>query len=193
MRKALLVTTLMVLAFPLSSFAGTITFYISATGTGNLGGTSFTNEPFTFTAVGDTSTIFFVMGNPRIPALNPSSITIVITGVGSATILEPGYVFDNQTVPGAGIGTYVHSDLVDLVNPAFAGYGLNTSFGPVSDSGSLCCPGSFNNVSTDQGLLSFTSLDDGTFAASAVPEPSTMVLLGTSVLGAARFIRRKRA
>jgi hypothetical protein len=174
-----------------------ITFTFTSTGGGSLGATTFTGALLTVRATGDTDSVTTEPGLPsNVLFLVISQFDINIAGVGSAITTGSGYfggggyVFDNQgnSTTGFGIG----SDNLDLVSPQFATYGLNSSIGPISGAQIH-----FFNAGTTSGALTFSSTAAGTFDVVATgptavtPEPSTLALFGTGILGLAGAARRK--
>ena len=89
-------------------------------------------------------------------------------------------IFSNQTVGGAGFFDGI--DILDTVSTAFGTYALSTAIGPVS--GRPIIIASFP-YPTGLGSFQITSVSgDATFtAAVATPEPSSMFMLGTGLLG----------
>jgi hypothetical protein len=172
--------------------AGSITYIETATASGSLGGTPFTNAFLTFTATADTNNVMSVPGSPGVLGVNDSSAMIDITGIGSATITEATLTFvnTNTNVEAAGLtaGT-ITSPVVDLVsvdNSAFGTYGLTSSIGPLS--GSFSVGTGSHTTTTSAGDLVLTTLlnsPGGTFQAilgSSVPEPPTLVSATIAVL-----------
>jgi hypothetical protein len=89
------------------------------------------------------------------------------------------------------------NDILDTINgSAFNTYDLTTSIGPVtglSDSNA----GTGSTYGTSKGLLAFNNMSlNSTFAATtaaaAVPEPSSLVLLGAAAIAGLLMLRRGR-
>ncbi|MGO9260290.1 MAG: PEP-CTERM sorting domain-containing protein [Bryobacteraceae bacterium] len=169
--------------------ASAVTYTFTATGSGTIGTTNFTDASVTVTAIGDTSTIFEAVSPPFSPDtfFDPTQVSVSISGVGTANFtgsgyidgygpLANGYVFDNQTETLAGFG--IESDNSDTGNPVFATYNLSTSIGPISGVSM-----DFISEATTLGALTLTTVTPGTFTAavSSSPEPSTLALLGVGI------------
>ena len=119
--------------------AGPITYTITTTATGTLGGTSFTNAAITVTFVGDTSNIVAgnTLGGSAGTLVNLGSATVIIAGLGAATLTDPAFIistFDNTTGGSdVVIGDYTNgTGILAATGPAFYGYNLATSFGPLA-------------------------------------------------------------
>src|SRR4051794_23523627 len=75
---------------------------ISATGSGTIGGTPFSNAPFTITTQYDTATRFTIQsGPPAIYGVPNVLAAINIGGIGNATFTQPTRIFVNQATPAA--------------------------------------------------------------------------------------------
>jgi PEP-CTERM motif len=164
--------------------AGPITFTeVLANASGSLDGTSFTAQTVTLVLTGDTSTIT----NPS-PGffLDLGTATVSISGGGTDTFTDSMGVDDNQTNQAAGIAdeTLGGFDVLDVFNPAFGTYALNTSIGPLSGGSGGNSGDSFPTVN---GTFSITSPLDGghpdsfTAALGSVPEPGTFGLIGAGI------------
>lgn len=163
--------------------ADAITYTESGTATGSIGLTNFTDVLVTITFAGDTSN---VTGASGLFTNSVGTATITILGITYA-FTDSLYVFDNQPFSVVGIAdSALPSDILDTINSsAFSTYGLTTSIGPVTGTSGF-------NRGTDYGTsagnlvfgdMSATSTFTATGPAAAVPEPSSLVLLGAAIAG----------
>jgi hypothetical protein len=188
--------------------ADAIVYTFQGVGTGSIGNTPFTRSPFTITLTADTNSIsqFALPCTPApctvldVPA---TAATISVDGL-TAAITSPIGVFDNQTIAALGLSRItglgsggIGSDLMDLSNAAFSGYGLTGPFGPVGpvNLGGLsefsCSAGC---VTTELGNLTLTSASQVTFTDPiSTPEPASVLLLGSGLLIIAGIRRRALA
>jgi hypothetical protein len=171
-----------------AGFAGTVTYTFSATASGTLDGTPFSDSLLTITALADTST----------PG-SPFSSTVVVGATSDTFNLQTTFVFFNPSCGDfAGtpcVGFELSSgDVLDIPSPSLAGYVLGTSIGPINTASLTGEP--FDPSSDDSGgTLNLTAASNGSFTAStsaAVPEPAGLALVasGLTVLG---FVRRRKA
>ena len=185
----------LVLASPLlanGAGAAPITYTETATATGTLGGTAFTNSQVTVSFAGDTSGITSIAPGVLI---NPAGITTVtVAGLGTATLTGGAAAADDQAFGGAGIGAegsgppstgQVGPPLILGTNAAaFTTYDLTTAIGPVTGPSTIAAGSS---VQTSNGAFVLNSAGEATFTAitvgSAVPEPVSIALLGAGLLG----------
>ena len=168
--------------------AGPITF--STTGSIGGGGNS-----MTFGSGGNTTQITFTGVNSTVDA-NPFTFAslgefqTVVTGSGAA--ITPGTTFTltiNQTVPSAGTGflqatingTITQNSSTGLVTFSVSSTTINgVTYSLTNNPLPLVPPSTNNGVTSVQAQI------------TAVPEPATMILLGTGLAGAAASIRKRR-
>jgi hypothetical protein len=110
--------------------AGAITYILTTTASGTLGGTPFTNAGLTVTLAGDTAGI--VTLNPAVDFFslaNPGSATVIVSGVGAATLEGLTVAVSTLNTPFNGVyamGIEVPSvaGLVYAIGPQLQGYNL---------------------------------------------------------------------
>jgi len=185
----------------LPAMAATITFTISATGSGSLGSTSFTDQIVTFTEVTDTADIT----NPCLGSIynypcapNQAGNTVTIGGIaGTQTISGDTFFFDNA-INLVGISDAFYQTYLSAEGTADGTtYGMTTAFGP--ESAGYYTVGS-STLATSGGTLSLTSFSgDATFSAvlgsstSAVPEPGSLgMALVAGIPLAVGLLRRRK-
>jgi hypothetical protein len=174
---------------PTSARAGMITYTFTATGSGRLGANAFTDASFAITSTADTNQVTSTGEGFSVPDL---TATIFVSGVGTATFTNPTTNIDNQPLGRAGISDSVPGTaLLFEDNPAFLTYDLTTPIGPLTGSPSF---NSGVHFATTAGDFSLRDVSTSTFRATtarAVPEPSSLALLGFGTAILAGWRRRK--
>ena len=153
------------LGFAAPAAASPIEYTETATGSGTLNSTAFTNDLITITAFGDTTGVITVMPAPGGFFVNPGVVaTVTVSGVGSDT-LPNAVVFVIQAPPlgpSAGFADSVsNAAILDTVDSAFSTYALNTAIGPITgpnfgQSSTATGSGGSFQISSPPGLVNST-------------------------------------
>lgn len=147
--------------------------------------TDFTDNPFVISFKTDTSAIDFSI--PDTAFISGLNGTVSLIGLGNFTFA--GLLTLYSIIPEGTIGVADESTQTDLfAMPAVApGYDLSTYFtSPITD----VVNWSFADISMNDGFFLTLEAYDVTF--SAVPEPSSVLLLGGGALGLLFFGRKLR-
>jgi hypothetical protein len=149
-------------ALAASLAADPVTYTFTGNASGELDGQVFTDVPFVITLHADTDDIEEnVFGDPAIFAVRTLS-TIEVKGLPEMLVLDDVGIFANNAVNAIGFWHYLGNDLLDLFEPDFDGYHLDTDLGPVVEPDP---EGGIGHLLTDQGSLTLQTTSPVTFTA----------------------------
>jgi hypothetical protein len=176
-----------------------ITYTESAIVSGTLGGAPFNNALIEITGIGDTGNIIGAHGSAQ-NLLSSLSFNLSGTGAGTfrpspdrflaiSNIESPLFVGSAGFADDRPFGAFL---LLETRNPLFGTYGLDGPIGPISGPSAFSASAPFP---TTAGDLVINASGDATFAAvlgAAVPEPGSVSLLATAVIGFGILRRRRK-
>src|SRR5579872_6481718 len=133
--------------------AAPLTITFTGTGSGKVGSTSFTNQPFTITVSSDTTTVIHGTSCCADDYTTPpgTTTTFNITTVGSGTMTDNQAVFVHQSEATLGLWHYNDPDWLTIGHPAYETYALAGNIGPISGTTNVF-PGA-EAMSTSMGAL----------------------------------------
>ncbi len=201
-RRSLLVFVSLVASLSGEVEAAFVTYTETATGSGTLGTTTFTNAALTFTQTAETANVIYVLngigaGGPGdyAYAVGNATATITIAGVGTASFTGQTSTFNDVTKPISGLEfggpVFGGSVILGFFSPALPNYDLRSSIGPVASTTVYFGP---MNFATNLGNFTLSSTTDpATFQANVVPEPSSLTLGTIAALVGLGVRARRRA
>ena len=187
------VVTMVCLMVAVSAQAGPITYTFTGVGNGTVDTAAWSGD-FTFVFTTDTSNITSGGGEFFQRNIGGTFFDSSFTG----TLLTDNTVVVNNdpATPRVGFLNSVFDNGGTIQNSTLTTYQLATSFGPITGTDGNLLPTlnpSGDGFGTTGGqtveLLGITSL---TFSAQSVPEPSSVVLLGSGLTAFGLFVRRRR-
>lgn len=193
MRFSQICVTLLVGGAASIASATPITFTYTGIASGAVGSSSFTGQAFTIVAQADTANITSWSLAGGGPQLTHDSASLTVNGLGTFDILSATHTWRNSNSDFGGFGLNLDVNLVNLFGAGLAGYGLDTSLGPITGAS-----GGFQSVpfQTSGGSAYFDGGAAGGLGftavlAQAVPEPGSLALVAAALAGL--LVRRRPA
>jgi hypothetical protein len=148
------------------ALASPITYTLTGTGSGTVNGAPFTNSVWTITVKGDTLAITYHASITEYDLLG-TTVTMAITGVGTATVTDSVSIFSSQVGSEGRLGISrngaINGPMLILSDAAFITYALATPLGPITAFPSLYSR--FQNLQTNLGPITLSSSGSVTFQA----------------------------
>jgi len=166
---------------------GTINYTFSGTGSGSLGGQSFTSSAFVITATADSANVHIGpgLGGNIFAQVADVSASIYVSGVGTADFSAPSNEDNNQTGGIANFAVYPKTGgatgLLIISSPVFRTYDLKSNVGPVSATLGVFSTDVFATSVGDFSLTSVASAVTYQAALQSAPEPAPLGLLGVGL------------
>lgn len=181
-----------------------ITYTISGIGSGTIGATSFTDQPFSIIATANTDNVqptgggrFAVNNNSVVVQLGATTYAGTSPGssyiaIPSITIIPPAFAYSQLNV-----GDFIDTFNLGVGSFDFTGYDLQAPLGPVAVEAFTAYTGDFFGLPTSAGFFVLnhqTSSPEMTFQATvaAVPEPSMFVVAALLSMSGAAMVCQQR-
>jgi len=177
--------------------AALVAYTFSGIGSGELGGSAFTDTGFDIILVGDTDLVADPFFTGDLFEISPlASARVAIDGFGDAVVTSQTRLGINRTANVFYFGQIFGPDYLDLgvSESDEEAFSFAAPYGPVA--GAANTFGQFTGLATTQGALTFTSVRDVSFVAApgptaAVPEPAAWALMILGFAGAGVMLRRR--